>query len=193
MTVPFRTLLFATYTIAVTLGASGPAGAKPAGDRFAILPLVAGDTGQPYEIFPTAAERSALGGQLESEVTHRNGGSPVAPARVQAAVAKAGFDQNSAYRECDDAACARRIGRALHADTVLFGSVTRYMAMIWGTEVSMVDVATGKVQGPYALGYKGDYASLSAGVDELAQSVSSTLIAEAVARNRTRSMASTHR
>ena len=195
MTVPFRIRTIATLALAFAgaLGTAGSAGARSAGDRFAILPLVAGDTGQPYAIFPTPAERSALGGQLEHQVVDMNGGTAIASANVEHAVLKAGFDQNSAYRQCDDAVCARRIGRELHVDTVLYGSVTRYMAMIWGTEVSLVDVATGKVHGPYSLGYKGDYTSLTAGVAELAQSVSHTLIADAAARAGTRSMAATHR
>lgn len=179
--------------LCASLAIPGAASAKSSADRFALLPLVAGDTGMPYQVFPSPAERSELGGRLEHQVMQRNGGDAIAPARVEQAVATAGFDQNSAYRACNDAQCARRIGRRLHVDTVGYGSVTRYMAMIWGTEVSLVDVASGKVQGPYSLGYKGDYASLSAGVDELAQSLSQTLVADAAARNRVRTTVATHR
>ena len=182
----------AALTLAVALETCGAADAKADASRFALLPLVAGDTGIPYAIFPTPAERAALGGRLQNEVVAMNGGAAIDPPAVERAIAKAGYDQNSSYRSCDDADCARRVGRALHADTVLFGSVTRYMAMIWGTEVSMVDVATGAVQGPYSLGYKGDYTTLSTGVDALAQSVSHTLVADAAARNRAHTMASTH-
>jgi len=61
-------------------------------------------------------------------------------------------------------------------------SVTRALAMIWGSQVSMVDVASGAVTGPYELGYKGDFLTLSTGVDTLAQAVSTRMIADAARR-----------
>lgn len=73
----------------------------------------------------------------------------------------------------------------------MFGSVTRALAMIWGSQVSLVDVATGKVTGPYELGYKGDFTTLSTGVDTLAQAVSARMIADAQLR-RSHAVAARH-
>lgn len=75
----------------------------------------------------------------------------------------------------------------------MYGSVMRYMAMIWGTEVNLVDVASGKIEGPYTLGYKGDYVALSSGVDTLAQALSTRMIADAAARNHSRGATLTRR
>jgi hypothetical protein len=49
------------------------------------------------------------------------------------------------------------------------------MALIWGAEVSLVDVATGTVRGSYQVGYKGDYLSLMEGLPPLAQAVENQL------------------
>lgn len=160
---------------------------------FALLPLVAGDTGMPYQVHATEAERTELGTKFERGVMAMKGGVAVAPSRVERAIEAAGYDQNSAYKQCDDAACARKIGRSLHVDTVMFGSVTRALAMIWGSEVSLVDVASGNVTGPYDLGYKGDFITLSTGVDVLAQAVSTRMIADAAGRKRSHAIASARR
>lgn len=160
---------------------------------FALLPLVAGDTGMPYQVHATEAERTELGSKFERRVMAMKGGVAIPAARVDRAIAAAGYDQNSAYKQCDDATCARKIGRALHVDTVMFGSVTRALAMIWGSEVSLVDVATGNVTGPYDLGYKGDFITLSTGVDVLAEAVSTRMIADAANRHHARALAAAHR
>jgi hypothetical protein len=182
-----KSLLLRSSIAALGLALAVPAAgfAQTTGSTFALLPLVAGDTGMPYQVFPTSAEREALGAYLERGIVRRNGGIPASGARVARALAAGGYDQNDAYKQCDDAACARKLGKAMHVDTVVFGSVTRAMAMIWGTEVSLVDVATGNVQGPYQLGSKGDYLALSEDVPLLAGSLSQTLIADAAARRRT--------
>lgn len=160
---------------------------------FALLPLVAGDTGMPYQVHATQAERAELGAKFERGVIAMKGGIAVPSARVEHAIAAAGYDQNSAYKQCDDAACARKVGRSLHVETVMFGSVTRALAMIWGSEVSLVDVASGNVTGPYDLGYKGDFLTLSTGVDVLAQAVSTRMIADAAVRKRSHAVASNRR
>ncbi|GAC1307764.1 MAG: hypothetical protein NVSMB19_20680 [Vulcanimicrobiaceae bacterium] len=186
----FRTLSLGAAALAVALAAV-PAGA--AETKFALLPLVAGDTGMPYAVLPTVAERAELGNRFEARVMAMNGGVALPATQVERALSKSGYDQNSAYKQCDDAACARKIGRSLHVDTVMFGSVTRALAMIWGSQVSLVDVATGVVRGPYDLGYKGDFITLSTGIDSLAQAVSTRMIADAAERHRARALAVSHR
>ncbi len=172
----------------VALGAVSPV--RAASTTFALLPLVAGDTGMPYQVHATQAERNELGTKFERRVMAMKGGVAIPMVRVERAIAAAGYDQNSAYKQCDDSACARKLGRTLHVDTVMFGSVTRALAMIWGSEVSLVDVATGTVTGPYDLGYKGDFLTLSTGVDVLAEAVSTRMIADAANRHHTRALAS---
>jgi hypothetical protein len=155
---------------------SAGASANPSGacDRFAVLPLVAGDTGLPYAIDPSPAERLALGERLGKLIAGR--ATPVVdPARVNRVMVGDGYGPSSRRDACDDAACARRIGQQLGVRTVIYGSVTRAMALIWSTEVSLVDVATGAARGPYEVGYKGDYLSLMEGLPALAQAVANQL------------------
>jgi hypothetical protein len=72
---------------------------------------------------------------------------------------------------CADAACARRVGTAHHLARVIFSSATRHMAMIQSAQASVVDVANGRVWGPYDIGYKGDYDAIAVGVDTLARAM----------------------
>jgi len=118
-----------------------------------VLNFAPGDTGLPYSVLPTAAELGALGDRLAHDL--RASG---APAR-------------HIDRTCDDAGCARRIGAAQHCSRVIFSSATRHMAMIWTAEAQVVDVASGRVSGPYDIGYKGDYAAIAAGLDDLASAL----------------------
>src|SRR5271154_3022156 len=73
-------------------------------DRFALLPPVAGDTGLPYAIFPSPAERVALGNRLRALLEQR-GAEAADPTRVEHVIARDGFDQNSPRQSCDDAEC----------------------------------------------------------------------------------------
>jgi hypothetical protein len=158
------------------LVASASASAHPSGacERFALLPLVAGDTGLPYAIDPSPAQRRALAERLGKLIARRSG--PVVdPARVERVLVSDGYGSSSRRDACDDAACARRIGQQLGVRAVIYGSVTRAMALIWGAEVSLVDVATGTVRGSYQVGYKGDYLSLMEGLPPLAQAVENQL------------------
>jgi hypothetical protein len=118
-----------------------------------VLNFAPGDSGLPYAVAPTVQELSALGDRLAHDL--RADGTP---ARHIAAT-------------CDDAVCARRAGAAHHLKRVIFSSVTRHMAMIWTAEASVVDVASGRVTGPYDIGYKGDYDAISAGLDQLADAL----------------------
>ncbi|MEO7039943.1 MAG: TlpA disulfide reductase family protein [Candidatus Elarobacter sp.] len=127
----------------------------------AVLPFAAGDTGMPYSIAPTAAERTGLADRLAGDM--RAHGVRV----VRGAAA------------CDDAVCARHAGMALGARSVVFGTATRYMAMIWGASTDIVDVRSGRVEGPYAVGYKGDYEALRFGIDDLAAALNRRLASPA--------------
>ena len=118
-----------------------------------VLNFAPGDPGLPYAVAPTAPELSALGVRLAHDL--RADGTP---ARHVAAT-------------CDDAACARRAGAARHLSHVVFSSATRHMAMIWTVQASVVDVASGRVTGPYDVGYKGDYDAISVGLDDLAYAI----------------------
>jgi len=46
---------------------------------------------------------------------------------------------------------------------VVFGEVTRLMAVIWSTEIHVVDIASGRELGQISAGYKGDYNSMVRG------------------------------
>lgn len=118
-----------------------------------VLNFAAGDPGLDYAVAPTAPQLSALGARLAHDL--RAAGTP---ARHIAAA-------------CDDAACARRVGAAHHVSRVIFSSATRHMAMIWSAQASVVDVASGRVSGPYDIGYKGDYDAIAVGVDTLANAM----------------------
>lgn len=115
-----------------------------------VLPFAAGDTGMPYSIVPSTAERAGLADRLAGDMRAR------------------GLRVVRGATACEDDACARRAGAALGARTVVFGTATRYMALIWGASTDIVDVRTGRVDGPYAVGYKGDYEALRHGIDDLA-------------------------
>jgi hypothetical protein len=49
----------------------------------------------------------------------------------------------------------------------VFGLVTRLMAVIWSTEIHVVDVASGQELGQLSAGYKGDYNSMVQGEQTL--------------------------
>ncbi|HTW83995.1 MAG TPA: DUF2380 domain-containing protein [Candidatus Sulfotelmatobacter sp.] len=144
---------------------------------YAVLPLTVGETGLPDAIAPSVAERGALVAQFERQARAADGVVAVPGPTVARALERAGYDQNTPYRACASAACARAVGRALHVRAVVYGSVTRYMALIWGMDVTVVDVRTGAVTGPFSLGYKGDYAALYAGEGDLSVAVAHTLTA----------------
>jgi hypothetical protein len=118
-----------------------------------VLNFAPGDPGLDYAVKPTPAELSSLGGRLAHDLRAQG-----TPARHVAVT-------------CDDAACARRAGAARHLSRVVFSSATRHLAMIWTARASVVDVATGRVSGPYDIGYKGDYDAIAAGLDDLASAM----------------------
>jgi hypothetical protein len=128
----------------------------------AVLPLAAADSGMPYGLLPSLSELTVMTTQLRAGL--RAGGiSLVTPSHMTRALAAANFDQSSPSRSCASVECARRIGRAVHADTVVAGAVTRAMAIVWSTDFLIVDVGTGKVIGEPRLGYKGDVQAMEIG------------------------------
>jgi hypothetical protein len=142
-----------------TLATSPGSAAQPV---VAVLPLAAADPNMPYGLLPSAAELKIMTTQLTSGL--RASGVPLVRQKMMApAVSAAGFDQTTPIRACVEAECARRIGRSVHADAVVMGAVTRAMAVIWGTDLSIVDVRTGKVLGEMNVGYKGDVQSMERG------------------------------
>jgi len=147
---------------AMLLALGTRASATPSGTVVAVLPLAAADSNMPYGLLPTPFELAIMTARLSAGL--RAKGVPLIVAgKVMPAVSAAGFDQATPTRACVVADCARRIGRSVHADAVVVGAVTRAMAVIWGTDFSVVDVRTGKLLGEMNVGYKGDVQAMERG------------------------------
>jgi Protein of unknown function (DUF2380) len=132
----------------------------------ALLPLAPASTGQPYSPLPTPANLQDMTGQLRAGLVE--GGVRVMPLpRVARAVNSQGFEQNTLERSCADVRCAQAIGRAVGADAVAYGRVTRLMALIWSTDVTVVDVRTGKQLSALQGGYKGGPTEMGVGETEI--------------------------
>ncbi len=131
-----------------------------------VLNFAAGDNTMPYAIAPTAPELRTLGTALAHDL--RAAGTPA----------------EHLSGTCGDAVCARRIGAAHHASSVIFSTATRHLAMIWSAQASVVNVATGRVSGPYDVGYKGDFDSIRAGLDTLAAALVPAVDSRAIAHLR---------
>jgi hypothetical protein len=142
-------------------GAPSP-GATDARAVIAVVPLAAADSGLPYGLLPSRSELNVMTRQLAAGLG-TGGFSLVAPERVTRALAAENVDQSVPSRSCAEVECARRIGRAVHADTVVAGAVTRAMAVVWSTDFLIVDVRTGKVLGEPRVGYKGDVQAMEFG------------------------------
>ncbi len=140
----------------------------------AVLPLAPHVTGMPYAPLPSARELDGLTATLAHGLRARHVALVAGPAVVRA-VRRAGFDQHDPLRACLDALCARRIGALLGARSVVLATTTREMAMIWATDALVVDVASGRSQPLLQAGYKGDYTTMQAGLDELAGALATRL------------------
>ncbi|HTJ27916.1 MAG TPA: DUF2380 domain-containing protein [Candidatus Limnocylindria bacterium] len=138
----------------------------------ALLPLAPASTGEPYSPLPSAAQLSEMTGQLRAGFV-KGGVRVMALPRVAHAVSAQGFVQDSLERSCAEVRCAQAVGRAVGADAVAYGRVTRLMALIWSTEVTVIDVRTGKQLSALQGGYKG-------GPDEMG--VGETVIGSCLAR-----------
>jgi hypothetical protein len=121
-----------------------------------VLALRAAEPNLPYAPLPSTAELAGLTGRLAHDL--RGDGVRV---RVDATA-------------CDDVACALRAGRRRGAHAVVFGATLRAMAMIWSTRAVVIDASTGRSE-TFDAGYKGDYLTMCAGIDELAGAVAKSL------------------
>lgn len=160
---------------AIVIAASVPAFGAPTGTRaVAVIPLVPHLTALPDAPTPSPAQLAQLTGDLRGGLRAR--GVTLVPAQaVDAAVRRAGFDQRLPGRACTNVRCARRIGAIAGARTVVTGSTTRAMALIWATDAQLVDVASGRVWAPVQAGYKGDFETMRVGMDELAGALARAL------------------
>jgi hypothetical protein len=155
----FRILVLAGGLAAGFAPLAASSAAQP---KVAVLPLAAADSGMPYGLLPSRSELAIMTSQLRAGLSAGHI-VLVGERRLPAALATAGFDQTSPERSCVVAECAQRLGRAVGADEVLFGAVTRGMAVIWGTSFSLVDVRSGKVVSEMSVGYKGDVQAMEIG------------------------------
>jgi hypothetical protein len=155
---------FAAFlTLAAALTATTPGSAYGRSSPIvAVLPLAAVDTGVPYGLLPSPAELEVMTADARSGL--RDAGVTLVPqSTIEHAMAALGFDQTAPIRSCVVAQCARRIGRAVHADEVVVGGVTRVMAVVWGTQFWIFDVRTGNVVSTIDAGFKGDVQSMELG------------------------------
>ncbi len=113
--------------------------------QFAIVPVGVND-----EVLPSSREIHDLTGDLRAAIGKHKGVTMVASDKT-----------------CFDVACALRIGRSAHSDVVVYGQVTRYMALLWAMQLASVNVRTGQaraLQQPY----KGDISALEHDMPDLA-------------------------
>jgi hypothetical protein len=148
-----------------------------------ILPLTPVDTGLPYAPLPTAVQLSNLSRLLAASIATGSAVRLNRAADVTRELRARGFDQSTTQRSCAEPECAAGVGRALGSDLVVYGGVTRLMAVIWSTEVSVVDVHSNAVLGPVEAGYKGDYSAMEVGEHRLGEAVR-RLIARSAVRSR---------
>jgi hypothetical protein len=155
-------LLASILALASVVEFAAPSRAAAAPPVVAVLPLAAADSNLPYGLLPSPGELDIMTGRLNAGL-RASGVTLVRERQIAPALSAAGFDQTTPIRACVVADCARRIGRKVHANAVVVGAVTRAMAVIWGTDFSIVDVATGKVLGEMNVGYKGDVQAMERG------------------------------
>lgn len=159
--------LFAAAVMAALTGISPAIAAPmPQSGRVALLPLAPAPTGQEYSPLPPPAVLSDLTGHLRDGFI-AGGVRMIALPRVSQAVTAQGFTQDSLERACAEARCAQAVGRAVGADAVAYGRVTRLMALIWSTQVLVVDVRTGKQLAALQGGYKGGPTEMAVGETEI--------------------------
>jgi Protein of unknown function (DUF2380) len=142
----------------LALAAGLSAGPQP---TVAVLPLTAADPGIPYEVLPTQTELQTM------------------TSGVRAGLEKGGVTLvtlgDAAATKCYDEVCAQKVGRQRHARYVVFGSVARLMAVWWSTELSLVDVSTGKLLGDLRVDYKGDVLSMEHGASDIGACIARSL------------------
>lgn len=120
--------------------------------RIAVLAFAIVPVGMNDEVLPSPAQVAGLTTDLR--VALRARGATVVDVRGS----------------CASAACALRIGHKLHVDRVVYGQVTRYMALLWSMDVASVDVQTG-TRWAFRQPYKGDIAALDYDLPHLARQI----------------------
>jgi hypothetical protein len=154
---------FAAALVAALVGSSSAIAAPTHQvSPIALLPLAPESTGEPYSPLPNPTELRDMTGQLRAGFVE-GGVRVIALPRVSRAITSQGFAQDSLERSCAEARCAQAVGRAVGADAVAYGRVTRLMALIWSTEVTVIDVRTGKQLAALRGGYKGGPTEMGVG------------------------------
>jgi Protein of unknown function (DUF2380) len=154
---------FAAALVAALLGSSPAIGASArSSGSVALLPLAPASSGLPSAPLPSSVELRDLTGQLRAGFA-TGGVRVIALPRVARTVASQGFAQDSLERSCAEVRCAQAVGRSVGADAVAYGRVTRLMALIWSTDVTVVDVRTGKQLAALRGGYKGGPTEMGVG------------------------------
>ncbi len=141
------TLLIAALTPAL----AGICAASANAQRVAVLQFAIVPVGVNDEVLPSSREIHDLSGDLRTAIGTRKGVMEV-----------------SVNTACEDVACALKVGRSTHSDVVVYGEVTRYMALLWSMELASVNVRTGQaraLQQPY----KGDISALEQDMPDLAR------------------------
>jgi hypothetical protein len=161
-----NTLRMATTILTLFAGAlplqaaCQPAAHTPSRISVAVLPLAPADT---YLPLPSPSELRALTRQLLTGMADFRAIALSRSSEVDQALARLGYQQASLVRSCVDSYCAHKIGAVAHTRVVVFGAVTRLMAVIWSTEIHIIDVHSGRELGQISGGYKGDYNSMERG------------------------------
>jgi hypothetical protein len=135
----------------------------------AVLPLTAADPGIPYEVLPTQSELQTMTSGVRAGL--ERGGVMLVP-----------LDGAAATR-CYDELCAQKVGQERHARYVVFGSLARLMAVWWSTDLTVVDVRTGKPIGDLRVDYKGDVLSMEHGASYIGGCVARSLKKQTPCRN----------
>src|SRR5437879_8312945 len=140
--------------------APGPAQDGAARTSVAVVEFVTVDA----SAYPNAdSVRTALGssghtpeGWLAADLAAVGRYAPIGEPQVAAALTARGLTP----RDCSDLTCAVALGRALGADRVVTGRISRLSNLIWLLYGAMVDVATGRVRYRDEFEIKGDIVDL---------------------------------
>lgn len=137
-------------TAALALALAGTCSAAAHAHRVAVLQFAIVPVGVNDEVLPSGREIHDLTGDLRTAIGKRKGVTTVA---IETA--------------CLDVSCALKVGRSEHTDVVVYGQVTRYMALLWSMQLASVNVRTGEARG-LQQPYKGDVSALEYDMGNLA-------------------------
>jgi hypothetical protein len=133
-------------SVVVALGVLGAARA----DCVVVLRLAVVPVGMSDEVLPSAREV----GQLDRD--------------VRAAVSAERGRVDVVAQSCEDAACAVAAARKAGCGSAVYGTVTRYMALLWALGLGSVDVRNGASRTSNQL-YKGDFLALEHAIGPMTQ------------------------